>query len=153
MLLSDSSGTKGGLVASVKGGEAGPPNRQLCGTRRAAVREAEMLQKQPRSLLFRFILMANLLSSVLHEMIRPCCFLKSANFWICLVRVVTLTAHSENNGCPNSEMCWHRVVESFPSKQAFCCLWVFCCVDIWMLIRMKKGGSELGSPEQPHQPL
>lgn len=113
-----------------KGREASPPNLQLCGTRRAAVSEAGRLQKQPCSLLFRFILMANLLSSVLRKMIRARCFLKSANFWICLLRIVTLTAHSENNGCPNSEMCWQPIVESFPSKQAFCCLWVFCCVDI-----------------------
>lgn len=118
MLLSASGGTKGCFMASIKGGKRSRQTWSSAGQDEQTERKRkEGFKHSPAS---RRILMANLLSSVLPEMIRARCFQKSAHFWICLVCTDTVTACSENNGCPNSEMCWHLVVESFPWKKAFC---------------------------------
>lgn len=70
----------------------------------------------------------------------PAVLLRSANLWICLARrAVTLTAHSENNGRPNSEMCWHpgtlKVSPSETGSFLSCCLCAFRRADSSMLIR------------------
>lgn len=68
-------GTKGCFMVNIKGEKASQPNLEIGGTRKqAAAREAEKLQNSHFPPLFTFILMANLLSSVLCEMIRARCF-------------------------------------------------------------------------------
>lgn len=73
VVLSVSSGTKGCSMASIKREkQAAKPGALWDKT--STSKRGRNASKQPCSLLFRFILMANLLSSVLHEMIRARCF-------------------------------------------------------------------------------
>lgn len=66
---------KGCFMANIKGEKASQPNLELGGMRKqASAREGEQLQNSQLPLLFTLILMANLLSSVLREMIKARCF-------------------------------------------------------------------------------
>lgn len=75
-------GTKGGFMASTKRAKQAPPKPGAPWDKMSNSTRGREASKPSRSLPFTFILMANLLSSVLHKMIRARCFLKSANFWI-----------------------------------------------------------------------
>lgn len=75
-----SSGTKGCFMASMKGEKRARQTWSSVGQDEQQYERQKCFKNSPCSLLFTFILMANLLSSVLHKMIRARCFLKSANF-------------------------------------------------------------------------